>query len=512
MKNKDFHGMITRMLRSKWIQIIVMLIILGAAIFFRTFELSLKPIHHDEAVNYYFLSKLIEEHDYQYNPTAYHGPILYFSSLPFNLGEITKITLRIVPAIAGVAAVLAILLFSTEMGFWGAVAGGILLSISPADVYFSRTFIHEIFYTCFAAWSFWCLVKFGGKGSKRALLFLPITLVLCFASKETTPIWILALAVSSFMTIEIRKILPRYQDASPFELSIRSFANTKHSLIDGIGISLTLWILLFSSFFLNPRGVLKSFLPYIPWIKIGFIEHTHDKSFWYFCKILYAYYWAPLIFCIPGIFASFRKNHGPGLLAFFTFLSSLLIYSSIPYKTPWCVLTIALPIFVLAGVGAQVLFELGNAGKAALFAGLCFIIPAYSFQSWNINFDRYDDDSEKIVYVQTPRKYEQMFVNIDKVAAADGRGFSIPMLVIDAKNPCRFYLRHYRDWKFTKEVPEIIDRPIIMTKSDLLSDVILKLPGPYIKNKYESWPGTSVYLLIEKSLAEKAGIELDQIK
>src|SRR5215469_7093942 len=57
------------------------LLILVAAAVLRLYHLSLKPLHHDEGVNAYFLGRLFRQGMYHYNPANFHGPTLYYFSL-----------------------------------------------------------------------------------------------------------------------------------------------------------------------------------------------------------------------------------------------------------------------------------------------------------------------------------------------------------------------------------------------------------------------------------------------
>jgi hypothetical protein len=53
------------------------------SIFLRFWQLSLKPFHHDEGVNGFFLRTLFLDGTYRYDPSNYHGPSLYYISLAF---------------------------------------------------------------------------------------------------------------------------------------------------------------------------------------------------------------------------------------------------------------------------------------------------------------------------------------------------------------------------------------------------------------------------------------------
>ncbi len=53
-------------------------IITAIAAFLRFYNLELKPMHHDEGVNGFFLTTLVREGVYKYDPQNYHGPTLYY--------------------------------------------------------------------------------------------------------------------------------------------------------------------------------------------------------------------------------------------------------------------------------------------------------------------------------------------------------------------------------------------------------------------------------------------------
>ncbi|MBA2645499.1 MAG: TIGR03663 family protein, partial [Pyrinomonadaceae bacterium] len=48
----------------------------------RVYALELRPLHHDEGVNGFFLTRLFREGKYEYDPANYHGPTLYYLALP----------------------------------------------------------------------------------------------------------------------------------------------------------------------------------------------------------------------------------------------------------------------------------------------------------------------------------------------------------------------------------------------------------------------------------------------
>ena len=96
-------------------------IILSAAIAaaLRLPELDRRPMHGDEAVHAYKLETLRDTGTYQYDPYEYHGPTLYYSTLPVlwlsglrTFGDMTETMLRVVPVLFGVGMILLLPLLS----------------------------------------------------------------------------------------------------------------------------------------------------------------------------------------------------------------------------------------------------------------------------------------------------------------------------------------------------------------------------------------------------------------
>jgi len=59
------------------------LVITAIAVFWRFYWLEMKPFHHDEGVNGFFMTTLFRDGIYKYDPSNYHGPTLYYIALAF---------------------------------------------------------------------------------------------------------------------------------------------------------------------------------------------------------------------------------------------------------------------------------------------------------------------------------------------------------------------------------------------------------------------------------------------
>ena len=64
--------------RAWWIAVLLVFVV---AAILRVTVLDIKPLHHDEGVNGFFLRRLAEEGTFHYDPANYHGPTLPYAAL-----------------------------------------------------------------------------------------------------------------------------------------------------------------------------------------------------------------------------------------------------------------------------------------------------------------------------------------------------------------------------------------------------------------------------------------------
>jgi predicted membrane-bound mannosyltransferase len=104
-------------------------------------------MHHDEGVNGWFLTNLIRDNVYKYDPANYHGPSLYYLTYPFvKLFGLETLPLRVSVAIYGLLMVVLVLFLKRYLGNIGSLIAAFFVAISPGLVFISRYFIHEIFF------------------------------------------------------------------------------------------------------------------------------------------------------------------------------------------------------------------------------------------------------------------------------------------------------------------------------------------------------------------------------
>ena len=120
------------------------------AAFLRYFMLLLRPVHHDEGVNGWMLTNLLRDNRYQYDPSNYHGPTIYFIAYPLmKMFGLTTLPLRSLSSFFGLMMVVMVFFLRRYLGNIGTLLAAFFLAISPGMGFISRYFIHEIFFVFF---------------------------------------------------------------------------------------------------------------------------------------------------------------------------------------------------------------------------------------------------------------------------------------------------------------------------------------------------------------------------
>src|SRR5687767_13710915 len=101
-------------------------LITGIATLLRFLFLTIKPLHHDEGVNGWFLTNLFRDGQYKYDPANYHGPTLYYISLGFTkVFGLETYTIRSSVAIWGVLIVVLTFFLRRYIGKTGSLVAAL---------------------------------------------------------------------------------------------------------------------------------------------------------------------------------------------------------------------------------------------------------------------------------------------------------------------------------------------------------------------------------------------------
>ena len=352
------------------------------AFWLRLPELERKPMHTDEAVQAATTGKLLDEGiaAYEYDPVEYHGPTLYYLTLPVarlrgqgSYAALDEVTLRLVPAFFGIALLLWLPLLRGRLGTAGIAAAALLLASSPVFAYYSRYYIQESMLVFFSLGLAAGLARWTAGGGMRWAVVAGLNAGLMHATKETSILTFAAMAgaavVAAWSSRPIRPPERWRRDVLMFTAAA--------ALIAGLFLS---------SFFTHPRGPVDSLLTFLHYAGKA-VENGHEKPWWWYADILTwnrlgtRVVFHELGLLIPGLLAwlavvLFRAGGTarPAAIfgaAWFTLLAG--VYSVIRYKTPWLVLNPLLPLALLAGVGVDAVWRGRAAWRRATCAGVMLL-------------------------------------------------------------------------------------------------------------------------------------------
>lgn len=556
-------------------------LVLAAAIFFRFYDLWLKPFHHDEGVNGFFLLNLVRQGVYKYDPSNYHGPTLYFfaqaSSYLFGLNDFA---VRFVPALFGVLIVLMILSLRRFLGTAGALAAAWFIALSPGMVYISRYFIHEMHFVFFTFAAAVCIVKFIERetASKTAIAAIAGLLLVCLlpgtlnfaniiggASEETRvvarvgffvlecgivfllvrsltnwnngkPIYLLLAAASvalafatketafiSFGTMLIavlcvavwRKLVqPNDLDRrEPTELSFKNFASAfgnSQSAVVLILLCAVLFVyvgaLFFSSFFTYNAGINGAFEAYAFWTKTGGKDHTQNGVFAYLK-------WAFLIeaaliwlAALGALISILKAKHKFAMFAALWAFGLFAAYSIIPYKTPWLAVNFLMPMGLSAGYAINELaVSRYNLLRAAAIILTIIGSAALGYQSVELNFVKYDDNSKPYIYAHTVRDVFALTKEIERVAEKSGAG-KTAKIIVAARDywSLPWYLRDYKGAAFYGEIYPASTAEMVIGSASEAPELQQEYGAHYIHTKtFTLRPGVELMLYVRRDLVEE---------
>ena len=366
---------LSRLSDNAWL--VASLVILGVAVALRLYALELKPFHHDEGVNGFFLTNLVRRGEYRYDPTNYHGPTLYYFALPLSLlFGLKTYALRLVPVIFGVGTVWLLLCLRRYVGVVGALVAAALVAVSPASVFYSRYFIHETMFVFCALGAVVALVYFFDTGRAQYLMLAAAALALHTATKETAFITVGVLVLATLVAWWWTDIMrgranplaarssygPRREGLRETLTRLGGWGRVETLLVFAVAVFLVVNVLFYSSFFRNGKGVSDAFRALQVWTDTGTGKEVHGPAHqhpWYtYLKWLFQEE-SPLLLlgAVGSALALWSGRNRFAVFAGAWAFGTLAAYSLVPYKTPWLVLNFTVPMAIAAGYAVEELVE-----------------------------------------------------------------------------------------------------------------------------------------------------------
>ncbi len=311
--------------------------------------------------------------------------------------------------------------------------------------------------------------------------------------------------------LELNKTSDTYFE-DPKELTWKNFReglSSGNNMLLMIGLSVVIFaylgVLLFSSFFYYKEGISKAFEAYAIWTKTGTKEHSQNGLFAYIKWGMKGESTILLGSLLGSLVALLKAKHRFAMFTALWAIGVFAAYMIIPYKTPWLALSYILPMCMIAGYGVGEFiqskdFRLNMAGFVLLIVGTVVL----SYQTYELNFVRWDDDQMPYVYAHTRRGFEDMMAKIDHYAEKSGKGKDAVIDVVSPDYwPMTWYTVNYNHVGYHGHLVDTQAELIVTKKKDQDQAAIQKYSEHY---KFAGWyplrPGVDLVLLVRNDIAD----------
>jgi uncharacterized protein (TIGR03663 family) len=494
---------------------------LAAALALRAARLEVRPMHHDEANQAIKFGDLLERGDYRYDFRDHHGPTLYYLTLPsawlagrHTLASLDEVTLRRVPVVFGLLTILLLPLLSAEIGRTAVVVAAILMSLSPAMVFYSRMFIQETLFACFILAFVIAVGRIATGGGRAWWTLAAVAAGLAAATKETSvivlPAAILACAIAWRSLGSRRPSNAMATGRWPVPTIISGAAAAAVAAV------------FYSSFFSSPAGIVEPFRGVTTYLARGIDPATHAHPWHYYLRLL-TYTSAGGVTWSEGLVAALAitgaalwwREHNAATLeqVFWTrYLAcdvaiAATIFSVIPYKTPWNALAFYVVAIPLAGIGFASLLAMARSRvmRSLLLAVLVVACCNLGSQAWRAAVTYAADPRNPYVYAQTVPDAARMAKRILDLAALHADGVRMQVSVIAGPYeqwPLPWYLRTMPNvgyWTAPGE-PLAMQAPVIVSSMENTAALDSSLGDRYVSEFFGLRPDVLLNLYVERGL------------
>lgn len=486
--------------------------VVGLAASLRLPQLDLRPMHTDEAVQGVKFGKLLEDGEYRFNPSHYHGPTLYYFTLPVarvagvnKAVDVEEWMLRLVPALFGIAAIGLLALFAPELGVGAILVAALFAAVSPGLVFYSRYYVQEALFYFFGLGMAGCAWRLYRNPSVVWAVATGLCVGLLHATKETCAINYAALSVAAVVVVS----------------GTGGWANRRRAvrpLLVGAAVAAAVSVLFYSSFFTHARGSLDSILTFWHYSVLGG-ESGHEKPWWYYLRLLAwqpegrGFVWSEgwlLFWIVAGLGAALWPRSGVatperalrrGIAAYG--LVQFAVYTWFGYKTPWLAFNFVLPLLLLAGDALIRTLRWIRFPILRVTVGLvcCLFTANLTVQAVRGCFRFPADTRNPYVYSHTTNNLVDLMDRVHELAALHSDGANLEVQVVGAEYwPIPWYLRDLPHAGYWNELPESLAAPLILVHEAQADAVEQALPSDYVPSLAGLRSGVHVILYVEPTL------------
>jgi len=469
-------------------------LIIALAAFLRFFLLGIKPAHFDEGINGWFVDQVMKNGFYRYDPTNYHGPLHFYVLLLFqSLFGRNVWAIRLPVVLVSIACVWFALKFEPFVGKNVSRIAALAMAVSPGFVFYGRYGIHEVWLQLFSMLFILGLLGLWKHGTLTYLRYAGVGLTGMILTKETYAIHVVC-ALAAIPVLAGFNWLSRVPDAKPAKQTWSWIDLAMIAIAGGFAI-----VFFYSGTFFNWDGVKGLFLAFKAWTETGAAGHGHEKPWDYWLKIMgpswefgradFFGYELPMLVglilsFILGVAILFRRKFSQKFNLSLRYLAiygvgSLVVYSKIKYKTPWCVISFGWPLLYVFG-GATLFVRQKYLHLVQYAVGVLLSISLAS-SIW-LNYFRCSSPDEPYAYVQTYNDMFKLTKPLLTMAKRDPSNYHLTgHLIRSSIYPLPWVLGDFDRVGYYEggNMPANLDGDFLMVQQDKIKDVESKLKGKY---------------------------------
>jgi uncharacterized protein (TIGR03663 family) len=341
-----------------WAELLPYLILAVVGLALRLYDVGQRAFHHDESLHAVYSWYLYVGRGYVHDPLM-HGPYQFHvpALLYFLFGD-SNVTARLAAVLHGTGLIILPYFLRAELGKRGALVTSLLLTISPAFLYFSRFMREDIYLAFFTLGMVVGIFGWLRTRQNRWLYWGSFSLICAFADKEATYIHVFV-----FLTffVLLWASAPLHSKWPPVWDALRAI--TRRTWIECFAIFAVGYVLLYTTFFTNlgdpwncllgkacSKGGLWSgsigALAY--WIEQHDVQRG-GQPFYYYVLLIGLYEFLPFIFAVAAVCTAWFRRSLFGWFLAYWFVGDFVIYSWAGEKMPWLLPHVAMPLVLLAG-------------------------------------------------------------------------------------------------------------------------------------------------------------------
>ena len=448
-------------------------LIIGLAAFLRFFLLGMKPPHFDEGINGWFVDQMVKNGFYKYDPTNYHGPLhFYVLFLSQTLFGRNLWALRLPVVLVSISCVWLTLKFEPFVGRTVSRLAALAMAVSPGFVFYGRYSIHEAWLVLFTMLFFFGLFGLWKFGSANYLWCAGMGLTGMILSKETYILHV-GCAVIGVGVCWISNYFNKLEDNRP---ATQTWDYVDLAVVIGTGVALIVFF--YSGTFFHWDGVKGLYQAYLPWLKTGSEGHGHEKPWYYWLRLIARYEWPVLGGLVVCLFSIRFKNTALRYLAIYG-VGTVIAYSIVKYKTPWCIISFIWPftfIFAAAAALTPLIYK-----RMVYVVSAILLTGSLGYCIW-LNYFRCTTETEPYVYVQTYNDVYKFTDPLLRLAYSDPRAYQLVGHIIRASPyPLPWMLDDFgRVGYYEKDnLPAKVDADFLLVQQDKIVTVEAKLHDSY---------------------------------